>query len=80
MNTFEKTESIRDLVEYYCCRCNIGIYNCKISAAECLRIRGDADFLDATRPSAIAATTRFIEEDADETTEDLHSRTDHGTR
>ena len=57
MNTFDTANTIRDLIDYYCMRCEVGLDNCKISATECIRIRQDKDFLTATTAKKIAKAT-----------------------
>ena len=54
MNTYDEAKTLRELVEYYCMRCEIGLLDCKISAAECNKIKSDKDFENVTRPYAIA--------------------------
>ena len=44
MNTFEEARSIRDLCEYYCYRCSVGLNDCKIPATDCVKISSDRDF------------------------------------
>ena len=53
MNTFDTAESLRDLIEYYCFRCTVGLTDCKISATECSRITQDRDFKAVMTPKAV---------------------------
>lgn len=46
-------KTLSDLVDYYCYRCSVGLYNCKISACDCNKIRQDRDYEQATMPKAI---------------------------
>ena len=55
MNTFDEAKSIRDLCEYYCFRCSVGLTDCKISAVECNKIRQDRDFESVTKAEEIVA-------------------------
>ena len=64
MNTFDEAKSIRDLCEYYCFRCSVGLTDCKISAVECNKIRQDRDFESVTKAEEIVA------EQTEPTTED----------
>ena len=54
MNTYDTAKTIRDLVEYYCFRCNVGLCDCKISAMDCLKISSDRDFKEVTKPQRLA--------------------------
>ena len=36
----------RDLIDYYCMRCVVGINNCGINMSDCSRIREDIDYDD----------------------------------
>lgn len=51
INTIDiKATSLEDLVNIYCPRCTVGLYNCTISACDCQKIATDRDFKEATRP------------------------------
>ncbi len=49
MKTFDTAKSLRDLIDYYCTRCNVGLYECKIAAANCPKISSDRDFKDVVK-------------------------------
>ena len=50
--SYEAT-SLEELCDYYCFRCSVGLYNCKISACDCNKIRQDRDYEYATTPKTI---------------------------
>lgn len=49
MKTYDEAKSLRDLIDYYCMRCNVGLYECKINAVDCPKISGDRDFEDVIK-------------------------------
>ena len=54
MKTYDSAKTIRDLIEYYCMRCNVGLCDCKISAVDCLKISSDRDFKSVTQAKKLA--------------------------
>lgn len=54
MNTFDEAKSIKDLCDYYCFRCTVGMQDCKISAVDCNKIRQDIDFEKVTQAKNLA--------------------------
>ena len=48
MKTFDTAKSLRDLIDYYCMRCDVGLCECKIAAVDCPKISGDRDFESVT--------------------------------
>ena len=44
MNAYDRAQSLNDLINYYCPRCYVGLYDCKINARGCPTITMDKDF------------------------------------
>lgn len=42
----KRLKTPRDLIDYYCRRCIVGINDCCINVSDCSRIRQDIDFDD----------------------------------